>query len=466
MKALVVGAGKLGYRLAASLLDEDYEVTVVDNNEDVIENISNSLDVFSICANALDFGVLEELDISNYDYVVATTTNDEANVILCTISKKLGAKYAIARVRDPEYRKHLDFISEELEIDKIINPDSATARSIFKYLMKRYQLYSDEFAGGKVSLVEFNIGNDTSFVNKKIMEIDSINDLLIAAISRSGDAIIPNGRTVLEENDVIILAGKSEKIEAFDKDHTGVNRTRALRSTMILGGGKTGLYLAMLLLKENVEVTIVEINKERCLELKDMVPGANIINGDGTDIAVLEEEMVHTYDSFVAATGIDEANLLMSLVAKQSGIYKSVAKISRTNYDKVLDKLDIDAVFNTSYITAAEMLKEIRGKSSLALHLLLNGQVECVELMIRASHLVCGNTLEDLSLPEGTLIISIIRGQNMLVPNGKTILEAGDRIILFSMHEVAPRVQKIFSSEGKLKDAIKSIKKRGKKDEL
>ena len=466
MKALVVGAGKLGYRLAAALIDEDYEVTVVDNNEDVIENISNSLDVFSICANALDFGVLEELDISLFDYVVATTTNDEANVILCTISKKLGAKYAIARVRDPEYRKHLDFISEELEIDKIINPDNATARSIFKYLMKRYQLYSDEFAGGKISLVEFNIGNDQSFVNKKIMEIDSINDLLIAAISRSGDAIIPNGRTVLEENDVIILAGKSENIEAFDKDHTGVNRTRALRSTMILGGGKTGLYLVMLLLKENIDVTIVEINKERCLELKDMVPGANIINGDGTDIAILEEEMVHTYDSFVAATGIDEANLLMSLVAKQSGIYKSVAKISRTNYDKVLDKLDIDAVFNTSYITAAEMLKEIRGKSSLALHLLLNGQVECVELMIRASQLVCGHTLEDLSLPDGTLIVSIIRGQSMLVPNGKTVLESGDRIILFSMHEVAPRVQKIFSSEGKLKDAINSIKKRGKKDEL
>lgn len=466
MKALVVGAGKLGYRLAASLLDEDYEVTVVDNNEDVIENISNSLDVFSICANALDFGVLEELDISLFDYVVATTTNDEANVIVCTISKKLGAKYAIARVRDPEYRKHLDFISEELEIDKIINPDNATARSIVKYLMKRYQLYSDEFAGGKVSLVEFNIGNDPNFINKKIMDIQNINNLLIAAISRNGEAIIPNGRTVLEENDVIILAGKSEKIEVFDKDHTGINRTRSLRSTMILGGGKTGLYLAMLLLKENIEVTIVEINKGRCLELKEMVPDANIINGDGTDIAILEEEMVHTYDSFVAATGIDEANLLMSLVAKQSGIYKSVAKISRTNYDKVLDKLDIDAVFNTSYITAAEMLKEIRGKSSLALHLLLNGQVECVELMIKEKQLVCGKALENLSLPEGILIIAIIRDNKMIVPNGKTVLESGDRIILFSMHKLAPRVQKIFSSEGKLKDAIKSIKNRGYKDEL
>lgn len=466
MKALVVGAGKLGYRLAASLIDENYEVTVVDNNEDVIENISNSLDVLSICANALDFGVLEELDISTYDYVVATTTNDEANVILCTVSKKLGAKYAIARVRDPEYIKRLDFLSKELQIDKIINPDFATARSIFKYLMKRYQLYSDDFAGGKVSLVEFNIGNDPNFIGKKIMDIEQINDLLIAAISRTGDAIIPNGHTVLEENDVIILAGKSKNIANFDKEHTGIKKTKPLRSTMILGGGKTGLYLAMLLLNENVQVTIVEMNRNRCFVLKEMLPNAQIINADGTDMSTLQEEMVNTYDAFVAATGIDEANLLMSLVTKQTGIYKSVAKISRTNYDKVLDKLDIDAVFNTSYITAAEMLKEIRGKSSLSLHLLLNGQVECTELIIKEKHLVCGKSLENLDLPEGILIIAIIRKNEMIVPNGKTVLKPKDRIVLFSMHEVAPKMQKIFSSEGKIKDAINSIKNRGMVDEL
>ena len=466
MKALVVGAGKLGYRLAAALIDEDYEVTVVDNDEAVIKNIQNSLDVLSICANALDFGVLEELDISKFDYVLATTTNDEANVILCTISKKLGAKYAIARVRDPEYIKHLGFISKELEIDKIINPDFATARSIVKYLMKRYQLYSSEFAGGKVSLVEFNIGTDPNFIGKRIMDIENINDLLISAISRSGDAIIPNGRTVLEENDVIILAGKSENIEIFDKEHTGVKKTRSLRSTMILGGGKTGLYLAMLLLNEKIDVTIVELNRERCFELKEMVPDAEVINGDGTDIAILEEEMVHTYDSFVAATGIDEANLLMSLVAKQTGIYKSVAKISRTNYDKVLDKLDIDAVFNTSYITAAEILREIRGKNSLSLHLLLNGQVECIELIIKERQLVCGKALEELNLPDGVLIIAVIRNNEMIVPNGKTVLESGDRIVLFAMHQVAPKMQKIFSSEGKIKDAINSLMNRGLADEL
>ena len=235
---------------------------------------------------------------------------------------------------------------------------------------------------------------------------------------------------------------------------------------MILGGGKTGLYLAMLLLEEKVQVTIVEMNRDRCFVLKEMLPNAQIINADGTDISTLQEEMVSTYDAFVAATGIDEANLLMSLVTKQTGIYKSVAKISRTNYDKVLDKLDIDAVFNTSYITAAEMLKEIRGKSSLSFHLLLNGQVECTELIIKEKHLVCGESLENLDLPEGILIIAIIRDNEMIVPNGKTVLKPKDRIILFSMHEVAPKMQKIFSSEGKIKDAINSIKNRGLADEL
>lgn len=461
MKALVVGVGKLGHRLASELIEENYEVTVIDNNKDVIENITSSLDVMSIYANALDFEVLEELDMREYDYVIATTTNDEANVILCTISKKLGSKFAIARVRDPEYRKHLDFISEELNIDKIINPDHATAKSIVRYLLKRYQLYSDYFAEGKVSLVEFNIRKDESFVGKRIMEIERINDLLIAAISREGNAIIPNGQTVLKENDNIILAGDAENIEQFDKIHTGVEKAKRLKNTMIVGGGKTGLYVALLLLKENVNVTIIEINRDRCLMLKEIVPEAQIINGDGTDISLLEDEMIHSYDSFVAATGIDEVNLLLSLVAKQNDIYKSVAKISRTNYDKVIDKLNIDCVFNTSYITAAVMLKEIRGKNSLSLNLFLNGKVEGLELIIKRKHVVCGKTLRELELPRGILIIAIVRGLDVIVPNGSTRLNEGDRIIVFSKHEQVVNMKKIFYSENRFSSALNTIRGRG-----
>lgn len=461
MKALVVGVGKLGHRLASELIEEDYEVTVIDNNKDVIENITTSLDVMSIHANALDFGVLEELEMTEYDYVIATTTNDEANVILCTISKKMGAKFAIARVRDPEYRRHLDFISEELDIDKIINPDYATAKSIVKYLLKRYHLYSDHFAEGKVSLVEFNIGKDDSFVGKKIMEIEKINGLLIAAISRDGNAIIPNGQTFLKENDNIVLAGSAGAIEEFDKRHTGVEKAKKLKNTMIVGGGKTGLYVALLLLKENVSVTIIERDRDRCVKLKEIVPDAQIINGDGTDISLLEDEMIHSYDSFLAATGIDEVNLLLSLVAKQSGIYKSVAKISRTNYDRVIDKLDIDCVFNTSYITAAEMLKEIRGKDLLSLNLFLNGQVEGVELIIKKRQVVCGKTIKDLGLPKGILIIAIVRDTKVIVPDGSTQLLEGDRLIVFSKHEQIASMKKIFYSENRISNAINIIKSGG-----
>lgn len=460
MKALVVGVGKLGFKLASSLIDENYEVTVVDNNEDVIENVINTLDVLSINANALDFEVLEELDISTYDVVLATTTNDEANVILCTISKKLGAKYSIARVRDPEYRMHLDFISNELEIDKIINPDHATAKSIEKYLLKKYQLYSDTFADGKIKLVEFNIGIDDYFVGKKVMDIESFNNLLITAISRDGVAIVPNGKTTLCENDVILLGGVATDIEKFDMEHSGVKKAKTIKKVAILGAGKTGFYLAQRLLGDGLDVTIIEIDKQKCIAIKDKLPDVEVINGDGTNLKLLEEEMIHTYDAFVATTGIDEANLLMALVVKQSGMYKSVAKISRTNYDTILDKLEIDAVFNTSYITAAEILKPIRGGDALSVNLLLNAQVEATELIIRSGAFVCNKTLKELNLPMGILIVAMVRGKKIIIPNGDTKLCAGDRVVIFNTHRELDTMKRYFQYESGIRGLLKKIKLR------
>ena len=327
MKALIVGVGKLGFKLAGALLDEGYEICVIDNNEDVIENVSNVLDVFSVCANALDFGVLMELDISTFDIVISTTTNDEANVILCSISKKLGAKYSIARVRDPEYRKYLKFMSDELDIDYIINPEYATAKVIDKYLLKKYQLYANEVAGGKIRLVEFNIGQDPEFIGKKLIDLNTFDKLIVAAISRDGKAIVPNGMTELKSDDVILLSGITEDIEAFDKKYSGISKEKTVRKVMILGGGKVGFYLASLLVNEKIDVTVIELNRDKCVNIKEKLPGVEVINGDGTDINLLEEEMFHTFDAYVAATGIDEANLLMSLVVKRAGIYKSVVAI-------------------------------------------------------------------------------------------------------------------------------------------
>lgn len=444
MKALIVGVGKLGFKLAGALLDEGYEICVIDNNEDVIENVSNVLDVFSVCANALDFGVLMELDISTFDIVISTTTNDEANVILCSISKKLGAKYSIARVRDPEYRKYLKFMSDELDIDYIINPEYATAKVIDKYLLKKYQLYANEVAGGKIRLVEFNIGQDPEFIGKKLIDLDTFDKLIVAAISRDGKAIVPNGMTELKSDDVILLSGITEDIEAFDKKYSGISKEKTVRKVMILGGGKVGFYLASLLVNEKIDVTVIELNRDKCVNIKEKLPGVEVINGDGTDINLLEEEMFHTFDAYVAATGIDEANLLMSLVVKRAGIYKSVAKISRTNYDGIIDKLNIDAVFNKSYITASEILKVIRGNDSQAVSLLLNAQVECNEFILNNKLAICGQSLKDLALPKGILFIALIRGEETIVPNGDTVLEDGDKAVVFATKNEISNMKNLF----------------------
>ena len=444
MKALIVGVGKLGFKLAGALLDEGYEICVIDNNEDVIENVSNVLDVFSVCANALDFGVLMELDISTFDIVISTTTNDEANVILCSISKKLGAKYSIARVRDPEYRKYLKFMSDELDIDYIINPEYATAKVIDKYLLKKYQLYANEVAGGKIRLVEFNIGQDPEFIGKKLIDLDTFDKLIVAAISRDGKAIVPNGMTELKADDVILLSGITEDIEAFDKKYSGISKEKTVRKVMILGGGKVGFYLASLLVNEKIDVTVIELNRDTCVNIKEKLPGVEVINGDGTDINLLEEEMFHTFDAYVAATGIDEANLLMSLVVKRAGIYKSVAKISRTNYDGIIDKLNIDAVFNKSYITASEILKVIRGNDSQAVSLLLNAQVECNEFILKKKLAICGKSLKDLALPKGILFIALIRGEETIVPNGDTVLEDGDKAVVFATKNEIRNMKNLF----------------------
>ena len=444
MKALIVGVGKLGFKLAGALLDEGYEICVIDNNEDVIENVSNVLDVFSVCANALDFGVLMELDISTFDIVISTTTNDEANVILCSISKKLGAKYSIARVRDPEYRKYLKFMSDELDIDYIINPEYATAKVIDKYLLKKYQLYANEVAGGKIRLVEFNIGQDPEFIGKKLIDLDTFDKLIVAAISRDGKAIVPNGMTELKSDDVILLSGITEDIEAFDKKYSGISKEKTVRKVMILGGGKVGFYLASLLVNEKIDVTVIELNRDKCVNIKEKLPGVEVINGDGTDINLLEEEMFHTFDAYVAATGIDEANLLMSLVVKRAGIYKSVAKISRTNYDGIIDKLNIDAVFNKSYITASEILKIIRGNDSQAVSLLLNAQVECNEFILKKKLAICGKSLKDLALPKGILFIALIRGEETIVPNGDTVLENGDKAVVFATKNEIRNMKNLF----------------------
>ena len=444
MRALIVGGGKLGMRLARSLVEENIEITVLDNDPRVIQKVNNELDVLTVTGNALDFNILRELDIEHYDLIIGTVTSDESNVLITSIAKKLGCKKAIARIRNPEYHSQIRLIKEELDIDYVINPENAAAMAIEKYLLKKYSLMGDEFAGGKVKLVEFNVDQEKEFVNKKLKDLDNFNDLLIAAVSRRGYTFIPNGDTELKENDVILVIGARKNIDAFDRDHSKVTAVKPTKSVMILGGGKLGDYLCGLLLKDNIEVLVVEKDYDKAMSLKERHPDAVVIHGDGTDFNVLEEEVIHSYDAFVGATGIDETNILMALSMKEEGITKSVAKISRVNFIGVLDKLNLDATFNPSFITASLILKLIRGKDALAINLMYDGNTEVAEIKLHDDLKVLDTQLTDLGLPEGILIAAIVRGQDVLIPNGRSRLHRGDRIIVFCKHNNAHMMKSYF----------------------
>lgn len=444
MKVIVVGAGKLGHKLAESMVAENIDVTVIDNNIDVIDRINEHLDVLTVFGNGIDISILKELKIETYNLLVAATDSDEANTLICSLAKKLGCQRTIARIRNPEYMEQLDFVKTEMGIDHTINPDLATAQAIEKYLLKSHSFHSEGYASGKVKMIDFNIGHMDEFVGKKLMSLEGFDELLITAISRHGEIIIPDGTTKLRHDDIIHIIGKSDDIQdlndKFDKDLD----KKEIERVMILGGGNIGYYLAQGLSKANISVVLIEKERSRCEELSEKLDNVLIIQGDGTDIQLLEEERISSMDAFVGATGFDEQNLLMGLMAKQLGVSKAVSKISKQNYSKIIDRLDIDAALNPIYISTSNILKYIRGGKIISVSLLIGGDGEVTELVIGKDLPIIGKTLKQLKLPKGIIIGAIVRDGNVIIPNGESVIEINDRIVVFCLSEDLPNLKMFF----------------------
>ena len=435
MKAMIVGAGKLGAKLAEFFVVEKIDVTVMDSSSKVLERLNEHLDVLTIVANGIDIKIMRELGIENYDLLVGTTENDETNTLICTLAKKLGCKQTIARIRNPDYMEQIDFIREELGIDHIINPDLATALAMEKYLLKSYSFYTDDFASGKVQMIDFNAGAETDFVGKQIKDIEGLDNLLITAISREGTLTIPNGSTEIQADDIVHIIGNTKEIEKVSQRLGDDFKKKMISKAMILGGGNVGYYLACRLSENKIQVTLVEQDKERCQHLSEVLDNVLIIHGDGTDIHLLEEENLSSMDAFIGVTGFDEENLLMALMAKQAGVPKTVAKISRSNYIKIIDRLNIDAAINPVYITASSILKYIRGGKVVSVSLLLGGNAEVTEIIIGKDLPVVGKKIKDIDLPKGLIIGAIVRGNDVIIPKGNNELMVNDRIVVFCLSE-------------------------------
>lgn len=433
MKVMIVGAGKLGHRLAELMDKEEINVTVVDLNAERLERINNHLDVLTVHGNGLELATLRELEIETYDLLIATTSNDETNTLICSLAKKLGSEKTIARIRNPEFSQQLNFMKQEMGIDHIVNPDLTTAIEIERYLLKRYNFHSGNFAKGKVSIFDFNIGNLDRFVGKKLMDLENFDGFLITAISRDGHLIIPNGSTELERYDMLHIIGKAKDVKKLAKQLKVNKEQRELKKVMLLGGGKIGHYLAERLEKFGVNTVIIEKDRARCEYLAGKLSHTMIIHGDGTDIDLLEEEDLQAMDAFVGLTDLDEQNLLMALVAKESGVNRSVAKISRPNYIQIIDKLAIDVAFNPVDITASDILKFIRGGRVLSVSLLLGGEGEVTEVVAEKNSPLVGKPLHEVNLPSGIIIGALLHQGQVVIPDGNTVIHENDRMVIFTL---------------------------------
>lgn len=443
MKIAIVGAGELGTRVADALVEGDHAVTVIDQDESVLQKLSSQLDVMTINANAKEIEVLTDMNIDEYDYLISVTENDETNIVIASFAKKLGCAKVIARLRDPEHTEQMGFIKENFGIDSIVNPDMAITVEIYKYLVEKYTLSNGIFSSGKVSLLEFNVEKIPELIGLNMHEFrKKMPNMLVVAIDRYGKIIIPHGNDTIEEDDNLYVIGERMPIMQLNSRVHERGKYTDLQKVMICGGGKTGYYLAQKLSEFGVAVKIIESDKERCHYLSTHLDDVMILHGDATDLNLLEEENLDEMDAVVTTTGFDEDNLLLALVATQHDVEDVIAKINRDSYTDLISSMGIDMALSPNDITATTILRFIQGSKRVVSSVMIQGQAELIEIVAtnRMEELV-DMALSDMELPEGMLVAAIHRGLQVIIPDGNTVIREGDRVIFFSLLTELPEVE-------------------------
>lgn len=445
MRVVVIGAGKVGYQISETLSRELFDVVVVEQDDGVINKINENLDVMTMKSNGLVSSTLKQLGLSKEDIVIAVTESDEANMLACLSAKNMGAGTTVARIRNPEYTKDWAVTKEQLSIDYVINPEKSTANEISRMLSFSPAGAVEDFAKGKVQMVTVPIDESVNLNQAQIKDLEVLGNILVAAIIRKGELIVPKGDNTIRPGDTIYIIGQKQEILKFCKS---IGKSpRRVSNVMILGGSHIAYYLADNLINLGVSVKIIEKDPDRCRELSEMLPNALIINGDGTDVDLLKMENIVQMDAFVALTGIDEENVLLSLLSKQLGVKKVISKVSRTNYIPLVETIGIDAAITPSMITAGEILRFIRGGKVISLFLLLGGEGEIMELDAHPdSEAAEGAPLRDLDLPRDVLITTIIRKGKVIIPHGNDAIEADDRVIVLCRSTEVNRVREMFSN--------------------
>ena len=442
MKIAIAGAGKLGLRITEILKGGDHSIILIDKDEKLIEKLSVSLDVATVAGNAKEISLLEEIGIGDYDYFITTTDSDEKNIVIGAAAKKLGVPKIIARIRDPEYDNQDEHLKDTFGIDYIINPERLIAEEINKYLVEKYSFKGGILHAGGVSVLEIAVDKMPGLIGHGISEAQkelNTADTSLTAISKNGKLIILHQGEgpvpedfIIEKDDVLFVVGGREAIGCIAKEIIDKERYTDIQRVMIAGGGKVGYYLAHLIEKFGVSVKIIEPDEGRCSYLAARLPNALILNGDATDTGLLDDESFEDMHAFVSVTGFDEVNLLLALMAKQAGIEDVIAKVSRESFEEIITNMGIDMALNPVDISANHIVRNIEDTSILSSYI-IQGQAELLRIVVEKGMKAEGKEIGGLALPNGLSIIALQRRSEVILPDSKTRIIEGDRLIILSL---------------------------------
>lgn len=436
MKIIIVGDGKVGVTLTEFLSQEGHDITVIDRDPKVIENVVNAFDVMAISGNGANYDTLVEAGAERADLLIAAASLDELNILSCLMAKKLGTKNTIARVRNPEYAQQLPFIREELGLSMVVNPEFEAARDISRILRFPSAIALECFSKGRVELAEVKLPEYSFLVGYRLSELYTVckEKILICAVQRGDEVFIPDGNFVLRAGDKIHITGSHSALASFFKV-IGMFKEKS-KHIIIIGGGKIAYYLARHLAESHVDVKIIERDAERCQHLSEVLPRAVVICGDGTDQPTLLEEGIAECDACVSLTGIDEENIIVSLYAQSLGVDKVVTKIDRLSFVDMVESFGLDSFISPKAITANRIVRYVRamqdsGDSSIkTLYKIVNNQVEALEFAVTEPSFYTDVLFKKLKTKEGMLFAAIIRKGRVIIPGGHDHLEVGDSVII------------------------------------
>jgi trk system potassium uptake protein TrkA len=448
MKIIIAGAGEVGFHLAKLLSYESQDITLIDNDKVSLAYADSHLDIRVLRGNATSVAVLRDARVENSDLVIGVTSSETTNITLCMLAKQLGCKRTIARISNTEFIDNKGIIKfSELGIDELISPEQLAAAEIQMLLSKSAFNDTYEFEDGKLILVGVSLPKSAPFVGKMVKEAANVFSelhFMPIALQRSGTqfTVIPRGDTVFKEGDQVYFITVKQGVDELYK-LTG-KKKEDIKNVMILGGSKVGFKAARDLCAKKFNVKLIEQNKEKAFDLADELPNALVINGDGRNVELLEEESLESMDAFIAVTGNSETNIMSCLVAKSKNIKKTIALVENMDYFQLSHSIGIDTLINKKLLAANNIFRYVRRGEVVALMRLNNLNAEILEFVVKPGSRVSGSIIRDLDFPKSATIGGVVRnGEGIIALGGFKILE-GDRVVVCCLPEVIPAIERFF----------------------